>query len=423
MRPASSDAGQGVRARGAAIYASSIPTKHGSRSKTKSEAIPELMSSNPQRKATVSGASGASGASRASKSSRSLSLYTKSLPSSPIQSLRKTTAMLEKSQPFGALSRLPDKHRASKEPRAVSDGFQEASAAKPLSELRTKAVKSFSSNRDQFGVTESALRAYLKRGKIETLLSSFGLSQSDAPRIHEKCIRIFSTLLAIEQGEFIKIFIENGLSDASLPFSQAPECWPWPHGGEPASFSKLSDFHSHFSMWNDFFREQWQFRPATLEVDQHHSFRSESLPPTCSKTPSNEGGSAEVHSIQIDSKHQHLDKPHPSRMFPRKIISSRGTSRGKEEAFKCELDALQASKDHPHIVKVLETYQHGETYNILPDHSDTLQDWMQKTKPPKNEENILMFWSSFLKLLRPLQRIHETNLRTDHDDKSEILQG
>ena len=66
-------------------------------------------------------------------------------------------------------------------------------------------------------------------------------------------------------------------------------------------------------------------------------------------------------------------------------------------------------KHEPNIISLFGAYRHGRTYNILLEHADggNLMDYFESVNPPSSEEDILQFWSSLFKVVKPIKRIHE----------------
>ena len=98
---------------------------------------------------------------------------------------------------------------------------------------------------------------------------------------------------------------------------------------------------------------------------------------------------------------------------PKTFVLKTYFTKDAEKYYQNEVEAFNQMmlpvKHEPHIISLFGAYRHGRTYNILLEHADggNLMDYFEDVTPPSSEEDILQFWSSLFKVVKPIKRIHE----------------
>lgn len=149
------------------------------------------------------------------------------------------------------------------------------------------------------------LVSYLKENnKTKRLLRAL-FPNSDPPiepeEVWRNCIRVFSILLLIGRGSFIRHFVQHDqLCDSKLPFSSPPPHFP-SEAGDDGFFDAFS-------------RRQWHFYPHTFRrnvIDAQ--IEKECILPIVHKELLGDGGSALTYKIKIYPDYDDLLKPTDAR--------------------------------------------------------------------------------------------------------------
>ena len=83
---------------------------------------------------------------------------------------------------------------------------------------------------------------------------------------------------------------------------------------------------------------------------------------------------------------------------------------------------LQQEDLADHIVQFYGSFIYKGEFNILLEYADggTLEHLYKNVRPPESGEELMNFWTSFTKIIRPLVRIHALKHPTS---KTKLLQG
>jgi hypothetical protein len=145
------------------------------------------------------------------------------------------------------------------------------------------------------------LESYLKENNRTKRLLRALFPNSDPPiepeEVWRSCIRVFSILLLIGKGSFIRHFVQHDqLCDSKLPFSSPPPHFP-SEAGDDGFFDAFS-------------RRQWHFYPHTFRrnvIDAQ--IEKESILPIVQKELLGDGGSALTYKIKIYPHYDDLMTP------------------------------------------------------------------------------------------------------------------
>lgn len=147
------------------------------------------------------------------------------------------------------------------------------------------------------------LRQYCLPSRIGGILNNGYNITIRRQTIEERYLRVFATLVWIDQVPWLAAFTEGQLEDGHFPCDSMPNCWP-----PAASYKKL---------WSEFSAVQWIFFPFTF--DSHHLLNYRMSPscilPVDSSTLIAEGDGVQVHLIEVHQGYSTLIKVCPS-MFP-----------------------------------------------------------------------------------------------------------
>jgi len=87
---------------------------------------------------------------------------------------------------------------------------------------------------------------------------------------------------------------------------------------------------------------------------------------------------------------------------------------------------MRPEKVEENIVTFHGSWQQGDTFNILLEYADkgSLSDYFQKVPPPQEGKDIVMFWKSFIEVVKALCRIHELRVEDESTElRKSVLQG
>lgn len=135
------------------------------------------------------------------------------------------------------------------------------------------------------------------------LRSVFGSHQLpvEPARVAEACPRVFSTLLLIGKGNYIRRFVEeHSLRDEELPFRT-----------QPPGFPRAPDDPDFFK---SFYECQWQFCAPKLHNSSRLHFDDEIVLPIVRREPLASGVSANVFKIELHEWYNRLHRDADSQM-------------------------------------------------------------------------------------------------------------
>lgn len=254
-----------------------------------------------------------------------------------------------------------------------------------------------------------------RMGKIFKLLSQPNLGNEIRQKNY---LRVFSILVFIGKAEYITQFIRYpSLDDGHLPFlspTHPPHNWPPP----------IEEFYP------EFYSAQWQFCPQKFVRENlwNVCFEEDHILPIVEKMQMRKGRNAVIYKIKVLENHNtliHLDSNGWSR--PKTFALKTYFTKDAEKYYQNEVEAFNQMmlpvKHEPHIISLFGAYRHGRTYNILLEHADggNLMDYFESITPPSSEEDVLRFWSSLLKVVEPIKRIHELEGSHQNIKPSNIL--
>ncbi|GAP87364.2 putative serine threonine protein kinase [Rosellinia necatrix] len=198
-----------------------------------------------------------------------------------------------------------------------------------------------------------------------------GIGEGGSTKTSRRCL--FAILVLMCEASVIIKVIDEGLHDEDLPLALDTSRPGYPQLVRRVSEGKPNPVGfshgwatSHIEV---FFQYQWQvlsppFKLRT-EVGQricHYPFEpSRILPITTISGPDRCGGFGTVSKIQIHPAHRNSPSSGSESWLALKRLHYSG-----EPAFRAEVDPLKRlGKDHPHLIQLLATYQHGENYYLL----------------------------------------------------------
>ncbi|KAL8934995.1 MAG: hypothetical protein Q9211_004940 [Gyalolechia sp. 1 TL-2023] len=272
-------------------------------------------------------------------------------------------------------------------------------------------------------IPRSTLEDYLRRDRyMENLLSAVLDYQHRAAvgveYVREHYLLAFATLLCIGEGRLIYHFQQHrSLRDEKMPFDTQPTAFP--HTDDPKTFERFQEM-------------QWQFCAMRLEYDMKDRLRSHEVLPIISKEKIGEGGSAIIYKIVVYEPYNFLRAPEQSKNSSRQLHRNTfvlKTYRGPEaeENHKTERNAYMklrwAGRPSPHIIAFYGWFTQGSSYNLILEYADegTLENFLKRTPPPNQVEDVLRFWDRLTFVLHGIQSIHGKigNFRS----ASQILKG
>ncbi|WYZ36955.1 hypothetical protein EsH8_II_000461 [Colletotrichum jinshuiense] len=277
---------------------------------------------------------------------------------------------------------------------------------------------------DRLVTSDSALRAMrqsasLSPGFMCSIYASTIFSGSD------KYLKVFATLVLIDKTELLHKFMRNSISDKHLPLALSSES-----GAETTLVRSLTTpFCFDLSLAGldhqdavKFEEVQWKLlAPSFKQVDmdgEPYGFPEKTILPFVSSTPTNagqpfsqSGGFSRVYQANIHHGHHDFSM---SRVAIKRLHST------DTKAFDREVEALKRfqGQDHSHIIDLLATFKHGNTYYLVFPWADSdLQAfWSKHPEPlhgpfPVNKNQAELTVKQMLGVAEALKAIHYCRLK------------
>ncbi|KAF2027730.1 hypothetical protein EK21DRAFT_114520 [Setomelanomma holmii] len=317
-----------------------------------------------------------------------------------------------------------------------------------MSLIRGAFVKS---GRDRFLPCEVLKNIVTKEGVVEILRSEQpGLRHSQqrydsnnlADQILARCLKIFTILVLLEKGQHIKEFISEPVCDEDLPLGKVVRTNTSEQALPLRCFEPFQQYERE-----DFIESQWKVLAPFFELSTdaripYQRFKESTVLPFMEYEISRLLFSI-VRKVIIHPEHFKLTGPDneelPS-MFPSPTLSSsnvqppqnvifalkripivRGRAAELDKRYLQELNALRKVKaTHSHIVKLLATYEHGDTYNFMfPWADEDLYEHWHYIGPPMwdqatgqlRREDVRWMSRQILGLTEAIATIHSLHIR------------
>lgn len=243
----------------------------------------------------------------------------------------------------------------------------------------------------------TALRSYLTCENISKLLRSYHLPHHNWKTIQQDYIIIFTILISIGKVPYLQYFLE-GRSDAHLPFRP----------------SEAEDWHFECrKFFTEFSDAQWQFCAQNLEPNRLNGRRIDDkviLPFTKQRRIKH---GKDVYEVEAHPAYNQLvGKGEESNVKTHSFVLKSCRER-EAEYHHNEVEAYSVLSEQedvlPYLARFYGSWKHGDRYYMLLEFVDggTLADFFARTGMPSQEEDIMNFWESLSKVVKPLARIHK----------------
>ena len=293
----------------------------------------------------------------------------------------------------------------------------EARCSEQMNEFSTKEHRQF--------IPHTRLMAYLgSERRIQRLLDALfseqdPVEQPSPKHIEQHYLRVFSILISIGHGPFIKhFFVHDSLQDRKLPFLVRPAHFP---------FSTGSDFFDAFR------QKQWEFCVPTFEYDMHNYIDKECILPVVKSERIAKGDCAAIYKIALLPEYNLLEPP---AHMHKECISKTDTyalksyrTRNAEKEFKAERKAFMSLRNGMqlprNIVGYYGSFIQDNKYYALLEYMDggTLEDFMAVVPPPSDSNDIIKFWECMFGLIRGLTLIHGLLVEDEPEGRRDFLHG
>ncbi|KAF2115661.1 hypothetical protein BDV96DRAFT_645853 [Lophiotrema nucula] len=256
-------------------------------------------------------------------------------------------------------------------------------------------------------VPHSAVITILTEHRTEQLLIALKEDPQLSSEIRNHNLRVFLILCLVNQHVYIRRFLhEDFLSDSRLPFLKTDK-GKWDHDCK--------------RFFDKFYEAQWQFCARKLESKRLNrlNFYNHEILPITKRERLRKGVNSSTYRIEVEHEYNGLSSNTDT--FVMKTCSATDEKQHVTEVAAYGL-LLQQKDLADHIVQFYGSFIYRGQFNILLEHVDggTLEHMYQYLRPPESGEEILNFWTSFTKIIRPLMRIHALKHPTS---KTKLLQG
>ncbi|OJJ37063.1 hypothetical protein ASPWEDRAFT_170557 [Aspergillus wentii DTO 134E9] len=245
-------------------------------------------------------------------------------------------------------------------------------------------------------------------------------AQIDRPRvqqstIEEICTRgraLFAILVLIKKQADIQPFLDEGILDASLPLQRV-------NGTKHFSLqTKHGRRVKSVVGWNSGCREkfdriQWWFLAPIFEDLEHYELDENVVLPTVPFEDKNSsldsGGYSEVYPVRIHHTHHRWSAiADPESTGP--VVAIKRLIQSEEEEFKREQEILiqLTPKGHPHLIKLLSTFQQGGKWHLMFPFADSnlRAYWEVHSMPVFDQDTIQWVLKQMVGIASALARIH-----------------
>ena len=275
----------------------------------------------------------------------------------------------------------------------------------------------------RFFIPHSELKSYLGSGRrLENLLDALfpgqdPIEQPSCRNIEQHYMLVFSILVVIGQGPFIKYFEQHAsLQDQKLPFLERPAHFP---------FSTGSDIFDAFR------QRQWEFCVPVFRYDMGSYFDRELVLPIIESEKIAMGGSSVIYKVRLMVEYDELEPPRDihGKAVPENhtyIIKSYRT-RNARHYYTAEKKAIMRLRNGasppPNIVGYYGSFIQDDKYYALLEYMDsgTLEGFMKDVSPPRGLSDITKFWDSLFGLIRGLTLIHGLPTEDELDEQGAFL--
>ncbi|PMD45721.1 hypothetical protein L207DRAFT_630123 [Hyaloscypha variabilis F] len=265
------------------------------------------------------------------------------------------------------------------------------------------------------------------------------------PPWNSDTVLIFCILLQLDRAHLLQEFVENRISDKSLPVDE-----------QTLRALERKTGNTRESLADEFFEIQWQYCAVTFDLDRVYEWPEELIIPICSQNLIAEGRTAKLYEITIpeDFIGLGLAGAVPNFRYEDPEISPGGSihnlpSKGTEddcpkvyyrfvlkkfdrwnvELGRREMAALRNMRSYEEFVRPLTAFQSTDnqtlgiipkpdesrqSYNILLQCCETdLGNYFAIKNPPFLSHDIALFWTNLSKLVEALEQLHGSSNTTD----------
>jgi hypothetical protein len=297
-----------------------------------------------------------------------------------------------------------------------------------INSLRVPVAKLEPSSQDVFFTPRRILAKEISREMIMSLLVYHGVRDINCDTIHDHYLAVFCTLIRIGKPEYVAYFTRDPESaDRYLPFLNdagwAPQC---------------------SSFFQDFESTQWEFCAQEFHIGrlENVQLRPHKILPVTERKLLHRGPDSVVEQIHIHSDYNYLKTTVGSlRTININSIADKTTlqvTNGQSanafvlKSYNAKHAALYYNEVNAYnrlkqpdiagnIVRFYGCWRQDQTYCILLEfvNGGTLADLFRSPHPTNSQER-LSFWRNMIRILEPVERIHQ---QTDPNDSKQVIEG
>ncbi|EON60848.1 CMGC/CDK protein kinase [Coniosporium apollinis CBS 100218] len=251
-----------------------------------------------------------------------------------------------------------------------------------------------------------------------------------AKEVCQSARHLFAILAYMKRGAEICTLLEEGVSDKDLPLLRRSD-------GQQRFALKLKKGESLKTMekWSDkdlekFDRYQYWMTAPVFKDKRHYNLHDNTILPFIPFKPDAEteepkqGGYSEVYPVRVHPSHHQFWKRSASEIDEpliaiKKLFSSDRTEFAKEQTI---LIAL-GSRNHPHLIKLLATFQHKQKYHLMFPYANAnlRKYWEDRPHPNFDEATVLWSLKQMTGIANALWVIHNFTLPLPVDGQVRVL--
>ncbi|KAE9377375.1 kinase-like protein [Stipitochalara longipes BDJ] len=231
---------------------------------------------------------------------------------------------------------------------------------------------------------------------------------------HARCL--YATLAYIKRGADICALLNEGITDEDLPLVRKPNDRTAPlylRRGDLVLVKTMKTWKPKHR--ENFDRVQWWMTSPLFKYGEHYSLDEKAVLPFVSLDANEaslgkkQGGYSEVYPVRIHPAHHDFWETTGQEKGP--LVAVKQLFSSDETEFQKECTILQAlnPKGHPHLIKLLATYEMGNKYHLMFPYADAnlRKYWEDHPNPTFNADTVLWSLRQMAGIASGLQLIHD----------------
>lgn len=246
------------------------------------------------------------------------------------------------------------------------------------------------------------LQEYWTRQKISAILRSFDTPLTlDIDTIRDEYLCIFSVLVKTSTTRrFLESIIRHNLDDTRWPMDHCPAEYPW------------LDSQNSKEEFQDILEKQWTFFPLFLRRSKlnDRTLQEKHILPFASYDYLKHCGSASIFKVEVPNHSNDL-VPCGHSADREVFVLKKYDLKDDQKSYETEVEALTMFRNSPspNLITYHGSFRNESTGYLLLEYADqgNLEEFFSSQEHPQSAKDVEMFWTSLLRTLTGLDRIHQ----------------